>query len=144
MACRGDLASGRQHIRETIAPVRQDEMFIFELTLLHDLVRLGVPHEAVDRLEALAGCIDGPIAAIHAAHARALVERDVAGLGDVVDRYEALDSLCLAAEAAAELADLYRARAESRLATAAQQRSVELASRAGCLHTPVLARGAWV
>jgi hypothetical protein len=43
MACRGDLASARQHIRETVEPVRQDEMFIFELTLLHDLVRLGAP-----------------------------------------------------------------------------------------------------
>ena len=144
MACRGDLASARQHIRETVEPVRQDEMFIFELTLLHDLVRLGVPHEAVDRLEVLAGCIDGPIAAIHAVHARALIDRDVAALGAVADRYEAIDSLCLAAEAAAELADVHRARAESRLATAAQQRSVELASRAGGLHTPVLARGAGI
>jgi DNA-binding CsgD family transcriptional regulator len=144
MACRGDLASARQHIRETVGPVRQDEMFIFELTLLHDLVRLGVPHEAVERLEVLAGCIDGPVAAIHAVHARALIDRDSAALNDVVDRYEAIDSLCLAAEAAAELADLHRARAESRLATAAQQRSVELASRAGGLHTPVLARGAGI
>ncbi len=144
MACQGDLMSARQHIRDTIAPMREDEMYIFELTLLHDLVRLGVPHEAVGRLEALAGCIDGPIAAIHADHARALVARDVVAQADVVDRYEAIDSLCLAAEAAAELADLHRARVESRLATAAQQRSFELAQRAGGLHTPVLARGAGV
>jgi DNA-binding CsgD family transcriptional regulator len=143
-ACRGDLLSARQMIRDTIVPVRHDEMFIFELTLLHDLVRLGVADEAVERLEALAGCIDGPVAAIHADHARALVGRDVAAQADVVDRYEAIDSLCLAAEAASELADLYRARAESRLATAAQQRSAELAVRAGGLHTPVLARGAGV
>jgi DNA-binding CsgD family transcriptional regulator len=144
LACRGDLASARQHIRETIVPMRQDEMYIFELTLLHDLVRLGVPQEAVGRLEALAGCIDGPVAAIHADHARALVAHDVVAQADVVDRYEAIDSLCLAAEAAAELADLHRARAESRLATAAQQRSIDIAQRAGGLHTPVLARGAGV
>ena len=62
----------------------------------------------------------------------------------MVDRYEAIDALGLAAEAAAELADLHRARGETRLATAAQQRSADLAERAGGLHTPVLARGAGV
>ena len=86
-----------------------------------------------------------PGAAIHAAHARALVDRDVAALGAVVGPLRGhRRRSCLAAEAAAELADLHRARAESRLATAAQQRSVELASRAGGLHTPVLARGAGI
>jgi DNA-binding CsgD family transcriptional regulator len=143
-ACQGDLASARQRIRETIGPVRHDEMYIFELALLHDLVRLGVPGEAVDRLSALAGCIDGPLAATNAAHARALVERDVVAQREVVDRYEAIDSLGLAAEAAAELADLHRVRAEARLATAARQRSAELADRAGGLRTPVLARGAGI
>ena len=59
----------------------------------------------------------------------------------MIDRYEALDALGLAAESAAELADLYRARADTRLATAAQQRSADLAARAGGIHTPALARG---
>jgi DNA-binding CsgD family transcriptional regulator len=36
---------------------------------------------------------------------------------------------------------MHRARAESRHATAAQQRSVEIAERAGGLHTPGLTRG---
>ena len=117
-ACRGDLASARERIRETIPAVHRDEMYIFELTLLHDLVRLGVPEEAVERLEVLAGVIDGPVAPIHAAHARALVDRDVDAQGAVVDRYEAIDSLGMAAEAAAELADLHRS-AGARLATAA-------------------------
>ncbi len=140
-ACRGDLSSARRQIREAIEPVRQDEMYIFEAALYHDLVRLGVPGEAVERLEQLARCVDGPLVAAHAAHARALVDRDVEAQRDVVDRYEAIDALGLAAEAAAELADLHRARAESRLATAAQQRSAELAERAGGVRTPVLARG---
>ena len=59
----------------------------------------------------------------------------------MVERYEAIDVLVLAAEAAAELADMHRARAESRLATAAQQRAADIAERAGGLHTPALARG---
>jgi DNA-binding CsgD family transcriptional regulator len=143
-ACQGDLASARQRIRDAIAPIQRDEMYIFELTLRHDLVRLGVPNEALARLEKLARCIDGPLAAIHAANARALVDRDVVAQGEVVDRYEAIDALGHAAEAAAELADLHRARGSARLATAAQQRSADLADRAGGLHTPVLARGSGV
>jgi DNA-binding CsgD family transcriptional regulator/tetratricopeptide (TPR) repeat protein len=143
-ACRGDLVSARQQIRAIIPRHRQDGVYIFEAALLHDLARLGSPHEAVDRLEALAACIDGPLAAIHAAHARALAERDIAKQRDVIERYEQIDVLVLAAEAAAELADMHRARAESRLATAAQQRAVEIAQRAGGLHTPGLARGAGI
>jgi DNA-binding CsgD family transcriptional regulator len=65
-------------------------------------------------------------------------------LGDVVDRYERIDVLGHAAEVAAELAELHRARAENRLATAAQLRSAALAARAGGLHTPVLARGSGI
>jgi DNA-binding CsgD family transcriptional regulator/tetratricopeptide (TPR) repeat protein len=140
-ACRGDLTAARQQIRDIIPRHREDGVYIFESALLHDLARLGSPHEAVDRLEQLAGCIDGPLATIHAAHARALAERDVAKQRDVIDRYEEIDVLVLAAEAAAELADMHRARAESRLATAAQQRAADLADRAGGLHTPGLARG---
>jgi DNA-binding CsgD family transcriptional regulator len=75
---------------------------------------------------------------------RALVDRDVGAQQDVVDRYEAIDSLELAAESAAELAEMHRARGEARAAAAASNRSLELAERAGGIHTPVLTRGAGV
>jgi DNA-binding CsgD family transcriptional regulator len=143
-ACRGDLASARERIRETVEPVRHDGMAIFELALLHDLVRLGRPDEVVDRLEVLAERVDGPLAAIHAANARALVDGDADALRSVVDRYEEIDALALAAEVAAELAELLRRRSEARAATAAAQRAAELADRAGGLRTPVLGRGAGV
>jgi len=143
-ACRGDLASARERIRQALGPITRDEVRVFEVTLLHDLVRLGVPAEAVDALEELATMVEGPLAATHAAHARALVDRDVARQREVVERYEAIDALAMAAEAAAELADLHRAQGESRLATAARQRSADLATRAGGVRTPVLARGGGV
>jgi DNA-binding CsgD family transcriptional regulator len=140
-ACRGDLASARQRIRETVGPIHHDGIYVFEAALLHDLARLGVPAEVVERLEELATFIDGPLAPIHAVHARAVVERDPEALREVVDRYEACDALALAAEAAAELADVHRGADEARLATAARQRSAELAARAGGLRTPMLSRG---
>ena len=143
-ACRGDLVAARARIRQVVSVTRRDEVFIFEAGVLNDLVRLGVPDEAVARLQELAGQIDGPLVQAHAGHALAASTRDVDLLSDVVDRYEAIDALGLAAEVAAELADLYRARAETRRATAAQQRSADLADRAGGIHTPVLARGSSV
>ncbi|MFM2079310.1 MAG: hypothetical protein RJA49_3200 [Actinomycetota bacterium] len=140
-ACRGDLSAARDRIRGALAAVQRDEVRIFELRLLHDLARLGVPAEVVDRIEALGVEIDGPLAGVHARHARALVDRDGDLLRRVVDEYEALDSLELAAESAAELAELHRLHRETRLANAAQIRSLELADRAGGLLTPVLTRG---
>lgn len=140
-ACRGDLTSARSLVRATLVPVREDRIHAFEITLLHDLVRLGVADEAVVRLEELATSTDGPLIAIHAAHARALVDRDTAAQHGVVDRYEQIDALALAAEAAAELADLHQAAADNRSANAARQRSAELAEQLGGLRTPVLARG---
>jgi len=52
--------------------------------------------------------------------------------------------LVFAAESAAELSDLHRARDEARLATAARQWAADIAHRAGGLATPTLSRGAGV
>lgn len=143
-ACRGDLRAARDRIREVIAITRRDHVFIFEAGLLHDLVRFGAPHDAVDRLEELADQIDGPLVRAHALHARAAVDRDATLLAEAAERYEAIDALGMAAEVAAELVDLHRSRGDSRLSAAAQQRAAELAARAGGIRTPVLARGAGV
>ncbi len=143
-ACRGDLVAARERVREVAKLSRRDEVYNFEAGTVHDLVRLGVPGEAVDRLNELVHLVDGPLVKHHAAHATAAVRRDVAGYVAVIDDYEQLDALGIAAEAAAELADLHRAGGDTRQAVAAQQRSEELAARAGGLGTPVMARGAGV
>ena len=143
-ACRGDLASARERIRATIAPVRRDEILVMEVALLHDLVRLGVPGEAVERLAALAELVDGPLVRSSLAHARGLADGDVGVLSVAVDGFEQIDALASAAEVAAELAELHRGRGEARLAAAASQRSANLAERAGGVRTFVLARGAGV
>ncbi len=143
-ACRGDLGAARARIREIVDLTRRDQVFTFEAALLNDLVRLGSADEAVSRLQELAGQIDGPLVQAHALHALAASQRDADLLSKVVDQYETIDALGHAAEAAAELADLHRSSGESRRAAAAQQRSADLAGRAGGIYTPVLARGAGV
>jgi DNA-binding CsgD family transcriptional regulator len=140
-ACHGDLVAARARLRDVVDVARRDQIFMFEVTVLHDLVRLGVPGEVVARLSELAGQVDGPLAQAQARHAVAAVDRDADLLDEVVERYVSIDSLTLAAEAAVELADVCRARSEARRAAAALRRSAELAARAGGLRTPALARG---
>ena len=112
-ACRGDLVTARERIREVAKLARRDQIRSFEASTLNDLVRLGVPAEAVDRLGELVHLVDGPLVHVHAAHAVAAAERDVGRYERVIDGYEELDVLGLAAEAAAELADLHRAAADT-------------------------------
>src|SRR6266542_1456942 len=121
-ACRGDLRSALDRIRAVADVARRDQMVIFEVGVLHDLVRFGAAGEAVARLERLAGEVDGPLVQVHAAHARSAVDGDARLLASVIDRYEALDVLSLAAEAASKLADLHRRQAEARRAAAAAHR----------------------
>jgi DNA-binding CsgD family transcriptional regulator len=143
-ACRGDLGAARRRIREIAERCRRDGVYILEAPLRNDLVRLGSADEAVDRLQELARQMDGPLVQALARHALAVAKRDIGLLTDVVDRFEAMDVLGLAAETAAELAELYRSGGEPRRATAVQQRSAELAARAGGVRTPALARGTGV
>jgi DNA-binding CsgD family transcriptional regulator len=112
--------------------------------VLNDLVRFGRAEEVVERLRWLVGVVDGPLVRAHFGHAVAVADGDPDALQVVVADYEALDVLAYAAEAAAELGELLQRRGEGRLATAAMQRSTELATRAGGLRTPPLARGAGV
>jgi DNA-binding CsgD family transcriptional regulator len=140
-ASRGDLAAARARVRDVVERARHEGVSLLELGALNDLVRFGAPAEAVARLQELNGRIDGDLVDAHAGRARALVGRDVGLLSDVVDRYERIDVLGHAAEVAAELAELHQARGENRLATAARQRSADLAARAGEIRTPGLARG---
>jgi DNA-binding CsgD family transcriptional regulator len=140
-ACRGDLSSALARLRSVAELLRRDQVLVMEKGVLHDLVRFGAASEVVERLQHLAATTDGPMVQVHAAHAGASATRDATRLADVVDRYEELDALSLAAEAAAELADVLGAGGERRPAASAAQRSATLAARAGELHTPPLARG---
>ena len=117
-----------QRIREAVVPIRADELHMFEPALLHDLVRFGVAGEAVDRLEELGGVDRRPAGrGPRRPRPRPSSPATPTRCATVVDGYEALDVLDLAAEAAAELAELHQQRGEARLATAAMQRCAELA-----------------
>ena len=129
-------------IRGVAEQVRRDQLHIFEQGVLHDLVRFGAAgrggrasRRARRGSSTVRSCRSTPPTPGPPSIATSRCSPHV------VDRYEAIDVLGLAAEAAAELAELYRAGSEARLAAAAAYRSANLADRAGELRTPALARG---
>jgi hypothetical protein len=79
---------------------RSREQDGFEVRALHQLCRLGEPETAAPRLASLADRVDGPLAAIAAAHAAALLPPDGAALQAVAERFAELDALLPATEAA--------------------------------------------
>ncbi len=82
----------------------------WELCLLHDVVRLGEPGAALDRLAELAGTADGPLPPLFARHAAALAGRDAAGLDAVAAGFARLGAHLTAAEAASQAAGAHRER----------------------------------
>lgn len=139
LAAAGDLAGARDLLRRPADEMAEAEVFAFEATLRHDLVRFGDPTGPRHRLEELAGMVSGPLVQGFALHARAAAERDPVALEAAVDLFDRLDSALLAAEAAAELADLHRRAGHQRAAAAAAHRLGGLLARCGEVRTPPLA-----
>ncbi|MEO1057417.1 MAG: LuxR C-terminal-related transcriptional regulator [Actinomycetota bacterium] len=139
---RGELAAAREQLLTTAAAVRSDGVTIFEMALLHDVVRFGDAPTVVDRLTELAPTLDGPIFELFADHAVAAHDADGAALIRCADRFENNGNVAFAAEAAAEAADQLARDGDQRAATAQRVRAAALAEAAGGLDTPPLRRGA--
>jgi DNA-binding CsgD family transcriptional regulator len=111
----------------------------FASHLLHALARTGGAEAAVDRLILLATTRDTPFIAARAAHVRALVEGDAAGLEAAAVTFEGFGAALLAAECFAAAARTWRRDGHSRRATAVANRAQTLAARCEGAHTPALA-----
>ena len=105
-ASRGDLVAACRRLVPIADRIAEDGVLVFEAALRHDLVRFGDPAAAADRLQELAGLIDGPLVKAMAAHAVGAAQRDADALLSSLDQFEAIESLVLAAETAADLADV--------------------------------------
>ena len=144
MACRGDLSAARKLVALQAEIVAQDGVFVFEVALLHDLVRFGDAPAAVSRLEALVDMVDGPLVRAMAAHARGVVDSDPVMLERAMVAFESMDSLVLAAETAADLRDLQLRSGDQRAAAALGQKMAQMIERTGGARTPSLLRGTGV
>ncbi len=135
----GDLEAGRARFAEAASLGGRIGDLVGAAAAWHALARVGPAAVAADRLAELAARIEGPLAGARAAHARALVADDAAGLQAVADAFESLGALLLAAEAAADAAVVHR-RVSDRRWPGAQARADLLRDRAGGPRTPALTR----
>lgn len=135
----GDIPSGRVHAQEAADMAQRGGAHAFESHALHDLARLGRAPDVVDRLEELTEIVEGPLAPLHAAHAAALAAADPSALEAASEGFEAVGTLLLAAEAAADAAVAFRQAGHPRRSAALERRTVDLAARCEGARTPGLA-----
>jgi DNA-binding CsgD family transcriptional regulator/tetratricopeptide (TPR) repeat protein len=107
--------------------------------LLHALARVGGAEAAVERLSRLAAARDTPFIATRAAHVRALIEGDAAGLEAAAEAFEKFGAMLQAAEGFAAASRTWRRDGDGRRATAASNCARALAARCEGAHTPGLA-----
>lgn len=141
LACGGDLGGARRLIADVAARSQEDRLWNFECGVVHDLVRFGDPEAAVGRLGELEALVEGPYVNALAAHARAAVSGDLLAYAGAVDRFAALPTYVLGAEAALELAALLRRAGDHREASAMVRRAAGLVDAAGGARTPGLLVG---
>jgi len=141
-ACAGELTRADRLARHAADMARASGQFTFEVVALHDVARLGSPAGVRERLEELAGLLEGRLAAVLATSAAALAVADGPALDRVAAAFEDLGALLLAAEAAAAAAHTHRAAARDARANASQERAAALAAACQGARTPLLGPGA--
>jgi DNA-binding CsgD family transcriptional regulator len=114
------------------------KQFTFEAVALYDVARLGAPARVRQRLEELAGVLEGRLAALLASSAVALAAQDGAALDRVGAAFQDLGALLLAAEAKAAAARAHRAVGRDASANAAQERAAGLVAACQSARTPAL------
>ena len=135
---RGERSQAREVAREWAAGCASYEQTVFAAFAWHDLARLGEPDAAVDALRLVASRVDGDLIPTFATHAAALATGDAAGLERVVSAFEQMNAALYAAEAAAEMARLFRHEGRTGSALTAAVRAGRLAERCEGARTPAL------
>jgi DNA-binding CsgD family transcriptional regulator len=110
----------------------------FELSALHDALRLDPTAQVGPRIGHLAADGEGLLPAAYAAHAQALATGDGAGLDQAAEQFSAIGAALLAAEAATHAALAHRRRGATGAALASANRARTWAERCEGIRTPAL------
>ena len=108
-----------------------------EMLALHDAVRFG-DQSCLDRLVEVSAATGGRLAAVIAAHAEAVRDRDAAGIAAAAQQFEELGALLSAADAAAQAAVAYEGTDDRRRSVEAAAAANRLAADCGGIRTPAL------
>jgi DNA-binding CsgD family transcriptional regulator len=134
----GELTRAVQLATQAAELARAYGQFTFEALALHDVARLGAPAGVRQRLEELAGLLEGRLAPVLATSAAALATRDGAALDRVAAAFQDLGALLLAAEAAAAAARAHQAAGRDARGNASRERTASLAAACQDACTPGL------
>jgi DNA-binding CsgD family transcriptional regulator len=137
-AATGELTRAVDLATRAADMARASKQFTFEASALYDVARLGAPASVRQRLEELAGWLEGRLAAVLASSADALAADDGAALDRVGAAFQDLGALLLAAEAKAAAARAHRAAGRDASANASQERAAALAAACQDARTPGL------
>jgi DNA-binding CsgD family transcriptional regulator len=137
-AAAGELTRAVDLATRAADMARASKQLTFEAAALYDVARLGAPAGVRQRLEELAGLLEGRLAALFASSAVALAAEDGAALDRVGAAFQDLGALLLAAEAKAAAARSHRAAGREASANASQERAAALAGTCQGAHTPGL------
>jgi DNA-binding NarL/FixJ family response regulator len=135
---RGDVSGAIELLVEAAADAAGRGQHVGEGSLLHDVVRLGAPHLAGDRLLELEDHVDGDLIDAYSAHARGAIAGDVDLLEEAANRFERTGALLYAAEAGATAARLHEQAGSGRRAALWRQHVDQLVNQCGPVRTPAL------
>ena len=126
---KGDPEAARGTLRSMMALLQQRGQVVPEIFVAYELVRLDRAKEVVGRLEELVAASEGTVFPALAAHARGLVDHDIAALDAAAATLADLGLHLYASEAAAHAADAARRAGDQRAATRLLQRAAEQRAR---------------
>ena len=141
LVARGEMTGAAEQLRAATQLAAARNQPTYEAVALHDLARFGCPAEATDRLEQLAGVVDGALVDAFAAHAHALAIDDGTALDAVAATFQDLALELFAAEAFTAAASAHRRAGLKARASASREQARVIIDRCEHPQTPTLIQG---
>jgi DNA-binding NarL/FixJ family response regulator len=136
-AAEGNVSSAIDLALDAARRAEESGQRAIEMLALHDAVRFG-DRSSLGRLVDIATDVGGRLAAVIAAHASALRDRDAAAILAAAHQFEEIGALLSAADAAAQAACAFQASDDRRRTAEAAAIAHRLAAECGGIRTPAL------
>ncbi|WP_037626412.1 LuxR C-terminal-related transcriptional regulator [Streptomyces aureus] len=137
-AARGELSHARDLLRTAADRARKTGHLVSEALLLTDIARLGDAKAVHERMAELSTSGDGALTSARARFVAALANRDPQELMACSEELDGMGARLLAAESAAEAANAWRRKGDTRKVTAATAGATRLADQCEGARTPIL------
>lgn len=136
-AAQGNVSGAIAAAIDAAELARRSGQRAIEMLALHDAARFG-DRTSLQRLIDVAETVEGRLALAYAGYGAALRDRDPVALSASSEQFAQIGALLSAADAAAQAAELFRARDDRRRATEAAVYADRIAQTCGGIRTPAL------